>query len=290
MDTLPPLNELDGWLAARESRVPGLKPGVAAGVVWAQPDQPAQTDVSLIYLHGYTASRGEIAPVPDEVARVLGANVFYARLTGHGRGAEGHRSVSAADWIRDGREAWAIGKLIGRRVVVMATSTGGTLAAWMVLGPDPIVPAATVLVSPNLTPKNRTSELLLLPGRRWLLRRLVGESTGFPPQNEKNAQFWDCTHHTDSLIAMMDLVARTRGRNFHRWPSPVLVVYDPADPVVDERVTVRKFSSVPGARLREWKTAAGDHPHVLAGDALSPGGTDPMVRTVVDFLRPVLGL
>lgn len=294
MDTppLPSLSELDDWLAERESRVPGLKPGVAAGVVWSDPVVRHPTPVALVYLHGYTATRGEIAPVADRIAAALGANLFYARLTGHGVGPDGHRTATAREWERDALEALAIGRLLGTRVVVLATSTGGTLATWLTLGPAAVRVDAMMLVSPNLTPRDRHSELLLWPGHEWLLEKIVGSTVTVAPQNELNERYWDLTHHSHSLIPMMQLVDKARTRDFRRWPTPVLVVYDLDDTVVDEHVTKRLFSKAPRhlATLHEWKTEPGDHNHVLAGDALSPQGTDKMVALGVEFLRGVLAL
>lgn len=282
---IPPLSDLESWLHRRESSVPGLKPGVAAGIVWADPDHPKQTPLSLVYIHGYTATRGEIAPVPDRLASELGANLYYARLTGHGQGFEGHRTCTAEDWVQDAREAWAIGRAIGREVILMATSTGGTLVSQLVLGPDSIRPKATILVSPNLSPKDKRSEMLLWPGREWLLKLLVGKSVGYAPENELSARYWDYEHHSHSLIPMMDLVAQTRRMNFQAWPTPVLVVFDPEDPVVNESVTERCFTGVSEATVVRWKTAPGEHRHVLAGDALSPNGTNRLLTLVKDFLR-----
>lgn len=284
---LPAFADLESWIAAREAQVPGLKPGVAAGVVWADPAHPRPTSFSLVYLHGYTASRGEMAPVPERIAAALGANVFYARLTGHGGDPDGHRTCTAADWERDALEAFQIGALLGERVIVLGTSTGGTLAAWLTLGPPAVRPTAVVLVSPNLTVKNRATELLLGPGKEWVLKALMGESLSFPPANELNQRYWDCVHHSHSLIPMMDLVNRTRRLDFGLWPVPALVVFNPADPVVDARATRRLFSRAPGELVTTevWTPAPGDHPHVLAGDALSPQGTDRLVELSLGFLR-----
>lgn len=284
------MSEIDRWLADREARVAGLKPGVAAGVVWAAPSSQTQTSISLVYLHGYTASRGEIYPAPDRIAAALGANLFYARLAGHGCDPDGHRTATLDDWVNDGLEALAIGRALGKRTVVMATSTGGALAAWLALGPAGVHGDASIFVSPNFTVRNRSSEVLLWPRKEWLLKVLVGSRIGFRPQNELQERFWDCNHHSHSLIPMMELVNRARACEFRRWPTPVLGVYDPADPVVDERVTERLLSKIPEDRvtLHRWKAAPGDHRHVLAGDALSPGGTQRMVELCVAFVRRVL--
>src|SRR5690606_29873075 len=73
------------WLAANESQVPALRPELAKEILWAFPSSKARTPLSIVYVHGFSASKGEIRPVPDEVANSFGANIFYTRLTGHGQ-------------------------------------------------------------------------------------------------------------------------------------------------------------------------------------------------------------
>ncbi|MDD4273595.1 MAG: hypothetical protein PHG14_07705 [Desulfobacter postgatei] len=38
-----------------------------------------------VYIHGFSATRKETAPLSDLVAKTLNANLFYTRLSGHGR-------------------------------------------------------------------------------------------------------------------------------------------------------------------------------------------------------------
>ena len=59
------------------------------------------------------------------------------RLAGHGRSGAAMAEPLAGDWIEDMAEAMAIGRRLGDRVVVIATSTGGTLAA--IAATDPVL-------------------------------------------------------------------------------------------------------------------------------------------------------
>jgi hypothetical protein len=79
--TLP--DDLDAWLAARESAVPALRPDSGKEILWAAAPG-AKTPLAVVYLHGFSADREEIRPVPDDVATALGANLFLTRLAGHG--------------------------------------------------------------------------------------------------------------------------------------------------------------------------------------------------------------
>jgi hypothetical protein len=77
--------DLERYLADSEARYPDITPGAEKTIVWAHPNQ-RQTDLAIIYLHGYSATRQETAPLSDQLARQLEANLFYTRLSGHGRG------------------------------------------------------------------------------------------------------------------------------------------------------------------------------------------------------------
>lgn len=104
--------DLDRYLREEEAGVPGITPGAEKSIVWA--GKPgAKTPFSIIYLHGFTATRQEVAPVYDLVARSIGANVFYTRLTGHGMSGEALAAATLDDWINDTWEAYEIGERIG---------------------------------------------------------------------------------------------------------------------------------------------------------------------------------
>ena len=118
------LSGLADHLADAEARVPGVRPGDQREIVWADPDAPAPTAVALVYLHGFSADRHEIEPVVSELGEELGANVYFARLTGHGRDGPAMAEATAADWLDDTVEAIAIGHRLGDRVVLVGTSTG----------------------------------------------------------------------------------------------------------------------------------------------------------------------
>ena len=289
---VPRLEDLTAWLSQKESLVPHLKTGVDAQIIWAHPQAPSQTPLSIIYLPGYTATREEISPVPERVAAALGANLFYARLTAQGQGPEAHKDVTAKQWIRDAIEALLIGRRIGQKVVVMGTSTGGTLAAILALNPGGLTPDASVLISPNLTPADPRSEWLLWPMAGLIVHAMLGKEIDIEPRNPAHGHFWDLKHDPHSLIPMMRLVQWARRGDFEQWPTPALVLYDPLDTVVNEQVTVQLFGKSPRSivQCREWEAAPGDDHHVLAGDILSPGGTESMIRLVKSYLEGVFGV
>ena len=77
--------DLEAYLTESESRYNDIRPGLEKTILWHDPQRKKATELSLVYLHGFSASRAEISPVPERVAQELGANLFFTRLAGHGR-------------------------------------------------------------------------------------------------------------------------------------------------------------------------------------------------------------
>lgn len=281
---------LDAWLAAAESRHEGITPGTQKRIVWAGAPG-ARTPLAIVYLHGFSATSEEIRPVPDQVAQELGANLFYTRLAGHGRGGPAMAEPRVADWVRDLDEALAIGQKLGEKVVIVATSTGGTLAALAAADPERAQAlAGVVLISPNFRVKNPASVLLTWPGARLWVPWLVGAERSFTPQNADHARYWTTSYPTVALVPMAALVKAVRGLDFGRVKVPALFIYAPDDQVVDEAETAR-IAAQWGAptTVHEVGAGPGTDPslHVIAGDIMSPGRTDEIAALIAGWIGQV---
>jgi len=280
--------DLEAWLARREARVPGVREGDGKAIVWADPRAPSHTPLAVVYLHGFSADRHELSPVPERVAAELGANLFLTRLAGHGGDGAALGGATATDWLQDTEEALTVGSRLGSRVVLVGTSTGATLALWAAAQErwrDRL--AALVLVSPNLGPRDGSAEVLLWPWGGVLARLLVGPERCFPPLNEGQARHWTTCYPTRALLPMMALVDHVRGQDPAAVRTPVLVLYSPEDQVVDARRTEALFPRLGSARKELVVVEGSDDPahHVLAGDIVSPGGTDAAVARIADFVK-----
>lgn len=277
--------DLDAWAAATED---GVRPGTARRILWAG-TPGAQTDLALVYLHGFSASAEELRPVPQMLARELGANLFLARLSGHGRDGAALAAVSADDWWRDTAEAVAVGQRIGRRVVLIGTSTGGTLAAEAardpVLGPHI---AGVVFVSPNFGLRQRGWELMTWPLARVWLPWLMGRERCFQTLNAEHAAGWTPCYPTVAVLPMAALLRHVRRGGWGTARAPALFVFAEDDRIVDTAATRTIAARWGGpAQLSVITPGPGDDPghHVIAGDILSPGMTAPVAALIADWLR-----
>ena len=279
--------DVDAYLSAQEEVVPGLKPGEAKGVVWLDPETRARTPLSLVYLHGFSADRHEVEPLVTDLGRAWGANVFFARLRGHGRDAEALGEASVASWLADASEAVAVGARIGERVVLIGTSTGGTLALWAAAQPEAEGRiGALVLISPNLGLRDRSAGMLTWPWGGVVARAVVGPERCFEPETPEQALHWTVCYPTGALLPMVALVDHVRAMDLARVRVPTLLVYSTSDQVVDARETGRILAALGGGGPTVHRVEGSGDPadHVIAGRIMSPGTTDAIRERVVEFL------
>ena len=104
------ITKLDHDLAASEATVPNLRPDCEKRIVWAGAPG-VKTPLVILNIHGFSASPAELRPLPDLVAKELGANIYFARLTGHGQDGDAMAAATFADWTRDVAEAVKVAQL-----------------------------------------------------------------------------------------------------------------------------------------------------------------------------------
>jgi len=275
------------YLVEREAGHDDIRPGAEARIVWAG-ETGAVTDLAVLYLHGFSASAEEIRPVPDDVATALGANLVFARLQGHGRTGAAMAEPRAGDWITDTALFLDLARAVGERVLVIGTSTGGTLAAWAMTDPDMARDVAgVVFVSPNFALADPMARLLELPyARRWV-PLLAGVERSFEPLNAGQAAHWTTAYPTEAVVTLGTLLRETRARDLASATQPALVLFSDADRVVSAAATRAAFARWAGVVTLSpvAPTGAGVDPsaHVLAGDIRSPALTGQMTAAILDW-------
>lgn len=281
--------DLDGWLYQQET---GVRPEISRRIVWA--GRPAtKTPVAIVYLHGFSATSQEIRPVPDLIAAWRGSNLYFARLGGHGLDGASLDQARITDWSRDVAEAIAIGKQIGEKVVVIGTSTGGTLAA--LAAQDPVLGPqidGVVLVSPNFGLQARGAFLLRQPLARHWLPLIAGRERCFEPKNEKHREFWTTCYPITSVLPMAALIDGAKGLSYAGAKQPLLALWSEADQVVDPAATKKMLAGWGGPVTQVPLTMGpGDDPsaHVIAGDILSPGQTAPVATRINGWITENFG-
>ena len=277
------------YLQGQEARFDDITPGVEKRVVWRPGHEERRTPVSILYVHGFSATSEEIRPVPDLVAEALDANLVYTRLRGHGRGGAAMAEAGVGDWMADLAEGLAVARAVGERVAVIATSTGATLAAVALQDPQMSEDvAAAVLVSPNFGINDPAAVLLTLPAARHWVPLVAGRDHAFTPQNDGQARFWTTGYPTVALVPMAALVRRAARLDYSGVRVPVLFWLSDDDGVVRPDIS-REIAARwgGGARVQAVRPGPGDDPnaHVIAGDILSPDQTKAAALGMVDWLH-----
>ncbi|KQT48959.1 lysophospholipase [Aureimonas sp. Leaf454] len=277
----------DAYLARTEADIPNLRADAAKSIVWAYPASRAKTPFAIVYIHGFSATREEMRPLPDEVAAKLGANLYFTRLSGHGRNAVAMQEASVNDWINDLAEAIAIGRQIGERVVIVSNSTGATLAALGATLPDLETGiAGLVMISPNFGLLQEHAFVLDLPFARDILPWLTDETYSFAPTNAEQAANWTTSYPTAALLPMAALVRRAVHARFESVSTSAFFLYSPSDRVVDPAATETVAARWGGPRQVLQVPTTGDPAnHTLAGRILSPQTTDELAQRIVDWIE-----
>lgn len=281
-----PLRAMANELRAEEKKVPGLLKGAEARIDFADPSNPAVTERTFVYFHGFSASPVESYPLVENLARRQAANAVFARFSGHGiEGPDGMRGVKLDAWIEDTRAALARARKLGRKVVVIATSTGAALALAELVESQAQI-EAVVLQSPNFGLRARLSELLLLPyPAAWLLGAVVfGPYRSFEPLNPRQALWWSNRYPFPVVIEMMRAVERARKASLEDLKVPALVLYSERDRVVSPEKTREHFARFGSSRKEMREIMGAENDHLLSGDVLSRSGTPEVEKAILEFL------
>lgn len=279
------LETLDDFLFESEAGVPGIRIDCTKKIVWYNGSRK-QRDLAIVYLHGFSASRMETWPLCDRLAQSIGANLFYTRLTGHGQDGEAMATATMNDWLNDATQAFTIGRRLGKHIIVIGTSTGGTLATWLASQPD-AAPFfhSLVLISPNFLPKNPLAAITLWPPALKGLERTFGEWRAFTVTNEVQARYWTARYPFKAIAPMMQLVRLAWQVDIENAVMPALMLINPKDRVINVTLAKKRFSDFPCARKKMvlFHKNRDIGRHVLAGEMMAPEGTAKAQTIIQDF-------
>ena len=284
---LPPrLDDLQRWLDKKESAFEFIKPRNEKLVVWAS-EKKEQTPWSIVYIHGFSSSRLETAPLTQEVAKQLKANVFYTRLTGHGQHAGDLARATPQDWVNDYLLALDIGHRLGEKVLIISCSTGSTIATLASQRPQANLIQAHVFISPNFGPKDQRAEIILAPWGKEIAQLIEGKTHHTTVANPAEELAWYKAYPTDALFPMMHLVKLARQSPLKDFKHPLLVLYSERDQVVDVTEIKAAFSLMGSSQKQLINVEYSDskNQHVLAGSIKAPKAVEPLSQDILKWVQ-----
>lgn len=276
------LDRLASQIEQGELAATAIKPDNQARIVF-HGDQPHdRLPLSVVYLHGFTASQAEGAPAHRAIAEAAGAHLFLNRLSDHGSDApDAMAGASPERWRDEACRALDIGLCLGERVLLVGTSMGASLALDLAAR-RPDVVAGVVAWSPGIRvhdPAQLRAAVMLqgavaAPGERSAFQR----------------RYWSSMVHTDGYRAIARLfIERMRPEILLDVVCPVFFgVWDGGE---GDRDTLTSVSAMRhafgwlGTPDAQRRLVAYDHAaHVLASPARSPAAGRVLADSLA-FLR-----
>ncbi|GAC1424941.1 MAG: alpha/beta hydrolase [Flavisolibacter sp.] len=274
-----------------------LKPDNEARIIWANDSSKEVTDFSIVYLHGFSASQKEGDPVHRNIAEEFGCNLYLSRLAEHGIDtSEQLLNLTPDNYWESAKQALAIGKKLGKKVILMGTSTGGSLALQLASA-FPQEVRAVILMSPNISINDPFAWMANDPWGLQIARYvkhgnyIVGE--------DKRAQYgmyWNSKYRLEAVVSLEEYLETTMIKeNFERVRQPVLLLYYYKDQIHQDSVVkvsamLTMFDELGTPEKLKRKVAmpnAGDH---VIGSPIKSRDVAGVQKQVEKFMTEVLGI
>jgi esterase/lipase len=272
-----------------------LKPDNEARIVWANDSLKQKTKYSIVYLHGFTASQKEGDPVHRNIAKEFGCNLYLSRLAEHGIDtADQLINLTADNYWESAKQAFAIGKQLGQKVILMGTSTGGTLALQLAATyPDDI--AALILLSPNISINDPNAWML---NNHWGLQiaRMVKKSDYNASEDDRPdyKKYWNKPYRLEAVVALEELLETTMNKEtFEKVKQPVIVLYyykddQHQDDVVKVSAILTMFDQLgTPANLKRKQAMPNTGNHVI-GSPIKSNDVEGVQREVEKFMNDIV--
>lgn len=216
--------ELESYIVQRE-RAHRIKPDNEARIVWRDTTR-SKTEYAVVYLHGFSASPKEGDPVHTRFADTFGCNLYLSRLADHGIDTTDALYYFSADraW-ESAKQALAIGEQLGEKVILMSTSTGGTLALLLAAEyPDKV--HSLINLSPNIAINDPAAFILNDPWGLQIARVVLGGKCRDTGAGGQDLKYWNGKYRVESLVQLQELLESTmRKETFELITQPSLTLY-----------------------------------------------------------------
>ncbi|HXB43290.1 MAG TPA: alpha/beta hydrolase [Puia sp.] len=218
--------QLETYIKNNES-LHKLKADNQARIVWASDSSKQKTAYAIVYLHGFSASQAEGDPIHKNIAREFGCNLYLSRLAEHGIDTvDAMINLTADAYWESAKQALAIGRQLGTKVILMGTSTGGTQALQLAAS-YPAEVAALVLLSPNIAINDPNA---WLANNHWglqIAQAVLGskyiDSKDLRPINQ---QYWYTHYRAEAVAALEEMLETTMNKEtFEKVKQPVQLLY-----------------------------------------------------------------
>ena len=285
---------LETYISTNESRHI-LKPDNQARILWANDSLKQKTEYAIVYLHGFSASWKEGDPAHRDIAKKFGCNLYLSRLAEHGIDtADQLINLTADNYWESAEEALAIGKQLGKKLILMTTSTGGTLGLMLAAAyPDDV--DALILLSPNIEINDPNAWLL---NKHWGLQlaRMVKKSNYIIAEDDRSIykQYWNKPYRLEAAVQLEELLATTMNKEtFEKVKAPTLLLYYYKDDVHQDSVVkvsamLSMFDQLGTPADLKRKLAMPKTGNHVIGSYIKSGDVEGVENEIDKFMREIL--
>ena len=288
--------ELESLITSKEANTTGIKEDNEAKIIWANKDK-SKTKYSILYLHGFSASRGEGNPVHRLTASYFGCNLYLARLYEHGIDKpDALLDFKPQPYVESAKEALKVAKQLGEKVIVMATSAGGMLALYLA-AENPDLIDALIIYSPLVDFYDDDVHLLNMPWGVELGKMITGSDfVGFNPKKELQKQYWTTKYRIEAVVNLVALNEKIMvPETFEKIKCPVFLGYfykneEEQDKVVSVPAMLQMYEMLGTPDSLKKKVAFEDaQEHVITSEIVS-GNWQRVLDSTQHFMAFQLGL
>lgn len=290
------LDELENFIQEKEANLP-VKSDNESKVIWHDDLLKSQTSYCLLYLHGFSASGFEGNPTHLNFARHFQANAYIPRLASHGLDVTDPLLDMTPDRLYESaKEALQIANLLGKKVIMMGTSTGGTLS--LKLAADfPELVEGLILLSPNIRINNPAAFLLSKPWGLQIGRQSVGGIYRYTNDDlgAEECLYWNCFYRMEATVHLQQLVECTMQKGvFRKVKEPVFLAYyyedeEHQDDVVRVDAMLKMYDQLGTSESLKRKQAFDAGTHVIGCGMFSKAQTE-VEQACIDFAEDILGM
>lgn len=295
LPVVPNAPALDSYIMQHEKPL-NVKPENEARIVWFDSTKN-KTPYCIVYLHGFSASQEEGDPVHTDIAKSFGCNLYLARLAEHGLNdtVNALKEFTADNYWESCKEAYAIGKQLGDKVIIAATSTGGS-AALKLAATYPEI-AGLVLMSPNIAINDPNAWLLNNPWGKQIAKLVKGGSYIYSSnQTPEYKKYWNSKYRIESAVQLEEMLETSMNKKtFSKVNQPVLMLYyyadeDHQDKVVSVKAMKKMFEQIATPADKKQQFAIpGAQNHVLGSHVVSKD-IPSVEKHIKEFLVSVMGM
>ncbi len=289
-------SNFEEYLKQKESGLK-LKPDNESRVIWANDSLKNKTPYCLLYLHGFSASWYEGEPVHRDFASRFGMNLYIPLLASHGIDTTEALIDMTPDRLwESAKEALVASRALGEKVILMSTSTGGTLSLKLA-SEFPELVEGLILLSPNIAINDPAAFLVSKPWGLQLARFVKkGNYRMAETEHPEELQYWQCKQRLEAAVFLQQLVETTMTeKTFRKVTKPIFLAYyykdeKNQDGVVRVDAMLKMFDQLGTPENQKQKVAfpeAGTH---VIGCKLLSGAWQDVEKAAYTFAEEKLGL